>query len=51
MYIQLVRQKYGLLVNEVPFFCSLQDHALVELCRGFVSISVSPSEIIVEEGM
>jgi len=48
--IELIQQRYGSLISKVPFFATLHEHAVVELCRAMVNFTVSPGDFILEKG-
>ncbi len=50
LQLAIVKHRYSDLISRIPFFASLQDRALVELCQKMKSFTVTPGDLIMEKG-
>lgn len=50
LQLAIVKHRYGDLITRVPFFASMQDKALVDLCQKMKSFTVTPGDLIMTKG-
>jgi hypothetical protein len=50
LQVDVVKHRYGQLINTVPFFATLRDSAVVELCQQMNSHTVPPGAAIMTKG-
>lgn len=50
LQIDLVKHRYGKLISRVPFFATLNDRAVVDLCMQMKSFTVTPGDPIMSLG-
>ena len=50
LQVELVKQRFGKLIDRVPFFAALNDKAVVDLCQQMTSFTVTPGDVIMEKG-
>ena len=45
-----MKQRFGKLIDRVPFFNKLNGKAVVDLCQQMISFTVTPGDTIMEKG-